>query len=327
MRGSSYHWKTLKDVDQKFLQTLELKQFEEVDRLIKEGANVNVWFGPGDSGLHYFNDIDVITKLITIGANVNNTNSYSETPLMHAISYYKNVEIVKVLLKHGANVWNTNRRRETALSMALRSSCFGTHGSEERIKTLLDFGACIKVTELRYSENVCKLLIKYSMIGEFIPRDLVLNSKPEYVAYFDKCKEEVNVMMAEKLKNSDSLLEIIKNWRCFMMNESFTKLLNEYEQTYPIYADVIFNRIHTPILERRDLLSQLDMVTVTAKMDEDEVSEYTEIVLNVDCKRHIMKFVNCPDLESFLRGTSEAVEAVDSKLASYEPNAKKLKIE
>lgn len=326
MRGSSCDWKTLKDVDQNFLQALELKQFEEVDRLIKEGANVNVWFGPGDSGLHYFNDLDVITKLITIGANVNSTNSYSETPLMHAVSYYKNVEIVKVLLKHGANGWSTNRRGETALSVALRSSCFVTraHGAEERIKTLLDFGACMKVTELRYSENICKLLIKYSMIGVLMPRDSVLNSRPEYVAYFDKCKEEVNVMKAEKFKNSDSLLEIIKNWRCFMLNESFTKLLNEYEQKYPIYADVIFNRIHTPILERRDLLLQLDMVTVTAKIDEDQVSEHSEIVLNMDCKRHIMKFVSSTDLESFLRGTSEAV---DSKLASYEPNAKKLKIE
>lgn len=326
MKGSSYDWKNLKSVDQKLLEALKLKQFAEVDRLIKEGADVNVSFGPGDSALHYFEDVDIIEKLLKNGANVNQNNSYSETPLMHAVSYYKHVEVVKVLLIHGANVNVSNRRRNTPLDMALRSSYFNRGDPEKTIKTFLEFGTRLTVKELCYPERISKLLIKFSMINEnvIVPTNVIQSSKPEYVVFVDECRAEVNLLDSCKFNNSLSLLDIIKNWRRWLPNLSIMKLLNDYEQTYPIYGDFICDRIHAVILERRKLLSQLDMMVVSAKRCEIEGSEYAE-VLDMDCKRHIMKFVSNKDVESFLSGTSETDDS--EKDLNDPPNAKRVKFE
>lgn len=319
MKGSSWDWKQLKFVDQKLLEALELKQFVEVDRLIKDGADVNVNFGPGDNALHYFNDVDIIEKLISCGASVNHSNSYRETPLMHAVCYYKDVEIVKLLLKHGAWSWYSKRHGETAMSMALRSSFFNRGLPEKVVKTLLEFGTQLEVTELPYPERIAQLLIKLSLISEnvILPRNVIANSKTEYVVYADECEAEVKSMDSVKFNGSSSLLDIVKNWRRWLQNESIMKLLNDHEQRYPIYGDVLFDRIHTPIMQRRNLLSKLDIVAVIAKS-----SEHSDTVLNMDCKRHIMKYVSNKDLESFLDGISE----VDDLKADFnEPNAKRVK--
>lgn len=322
MKGSSFDWKKLSYVDQKLLEAFEQKQFAEVDKLINDGANVNVYFGPGDSALHYFKDVEIIEKLLKCGACVNQTNSYRETPLMHAVSYYKHYDIVKLLLKHGASVSYSKRHGETALSMALHSSFFRQGYPEQIIKVLLEFGDYLKVTELCYPKPISELLIKLSLINRnvCVTRNVIVNSKSEYVEYADKCQAELDLMNSTKLNNSSSLLDIVKNWRQWLPDQTILKFLKDYEQQYPIYADVISDRIVANVSARCKLLSKLDELVVIA-----EGFELSRIVLNNDCKRYMMKFVSNKDLKSFIEGVT--TDADDEKKDLDAPDAKRFKIE
>lgn len=325
MKASKGDWKELTQINQQLLEALEQKQFVEVDRLIKEGAAVNVRFGPSrDSALHYFSDVEIIEKLLNCDAHVNALNSYQETPLMHAVSYYKDVAIVKALIRRGAQADATNRRGETVLSMAIRATCFrNSENLEKTLQTLLNIDCHLKVDELSYAERTSKLIIKFSRINDcwIIPNRIIQNSK--YATYADECQAELNLMDSQRLNDSFSLLNIVKNWRRWLPNPSIMKLLENYEEKYPIYADVIFDRIHAVLLERRKLLSRLDAVVVFAKICEEKQSENAEIILNVDCKRQIMKYVSNNDLEVFLSGISTKTVCLDDS----QPDAKRAKIE
>lgn len=324
MKASSGDWKDLKRIDQQLLEALKQKQFVEVDRLIEEGAAVNVRFGQSrDSALHYFKDVEIIEKLLDCGADVNASNFYQETPLMHAVSYYKDVAIVKALVRGGA--WTHVRKRgETVVSMALGATCLPRNGMPEKtLKALLEFGCHLQVDDLCYADGTSKLIIKLSMISNNIIMVGRAIQDSKYVAYAEACQSEVRLMNSKHYNGSSSLLNVVKNWQNWLPDLSIMKLLENYEETYHIYADVIFDRIHAVILDRRKLLCQLDVLVVSAEKCDGEQFENSQVILNMDCKRHIMKYVSNKDLKSFLSGVSTKTECTDDS----QPNAKRAKIE
>ena len=72
----------------------------------------------GETPLHYFvieNKIELVKKLIQIGANVNTTEMSGETPLLHSIKL-KYYEMALLLLDNGADVDIKNSNGETVLS-------------------------------------------------------------------------------------------------------------------------------------------------------------------------------------------------------------------
>ncbi len=112
-----------------------------VERLIRQGANVNVVDNRGITALHYAVnchniDIRIVRALIAAGADIDARTPNNGTPLMNAVSMpYGKPEIALELLRAGANVNVTDSEGETALWLAT------TDSSVSIVKALLDAGA------------------------------------------------------------------------------------------------------------------------------------------------------------------------------------------
>jgi ankyrin repeat protein len=89
---------------------------EDVERAIKDGADVNAADEDGSTALHYADvndDPDVLKALLDNGAGINAKNSDGNTPLMNAVRHDMPMHIV-YLLDGGADVAITNNAGKTA---------------------------------------------------------------------------------------------------------------------------------------------------------------------------------------------------------------------
>lgn len=119
---------------------------ENVVRLLKLGADINVQSSKGKTALHCAAKagfIKVIDVLIENGATIDATDNNGETPLVEAIrSTIKNTEkqqgAIEKLLLNGANPNFKNNRGITPLQIAKQKR---RTGSEEIIKLLINSGA------------------------------------------------------------------------------------------------------------------------------------------------------------------------------------------
>jgi uncharacterized protein len=105
--------------------------------------DVNQRTADGTSALHwavYHNDVDLIDRLLALGADVNARNDYGSTPLSES-AVVGNPVVVKRLLKAGANVESANADGQTALMIIARS------GNLDVAKLLLDHGANVNARE------------------------------------------------------------------------------------------------------------------------------------------------------------------------------------
>ena len=78
-----------------------------------------------------WNNLELVKHVIKVGADVNYTNSYSNTALIYA-SRNNYPEIVKYLIQNGADINHENFRGDTALSFASKN------GFKEIVKYLKD---------------------------------------------------------------------------------------------------------------------------------------------------------------------------------------------
>jgi uncharacterized protein len=97
----------------------------------------------GTSALHwavYYDDADMVDRLVAAGADVNARNDYGATPLSQA-AVVGNVRVIKRLLGAGADVEAANADGQTALMVLARSS------NVEAAKLLLKRGAKVDSRE------------------------------------------------------------------------------------------------------------------------------------------------------------------------------------
>lgn len=109
--------------------------FQEVQRLINEGADVNYQNSPLRNGTLHANqmvkkeDLEILKYLLDKRANVNMQNSEGSTPLKHAVVGNR-VESIKILLKYGADTEIKDRYGNKAID-------YITAESDTAIKRLL----------------------------------------------------------------------------------------------------------------------------------------------------------------------------------------------
>jgi ankyrin repeat protein len=109
----------------------------------KPGPDVNQRSSDGTTALHwaiYHNDVGLIDRLLTAGANPNARNDYGSTPLALA-AVVGNVPVIKKLLKAGADVESANEDGQTALMIVARTS------NVEAASVLVSYGAHVNARE------------------------------------------------------------------------------------------------------------------------------------------------------------------------------------
>jgi len=90
--------------------------------LLDHGADMDSIDNHGNTALMWATKkghLQVISSLVSYGANINQQNFSGETPLFLAIAFQNREDIVEYLLDNGANINSSNLRGETALHYAV----------------------------------------------------------------------------------------------------------------------------------------------------------------------------------------------------------------
>ncbi|OCA88358.1 hypothetical protein A8F94_10010 [Bacillus sp. FJAT-27225] len=121
------------ELDGQLLQAAESGDTETVERLIEEGANINVQNEQGQTPTMiatYNNDVDTARVLIEAGADVNKQDDMKNNPFLYA-GAEGYLDILRLTIDAGADPAITNRYGGTALIPA------SEHGYVEVVKELL----------------------------------------------------------------------------------------------------------------------------------------------------------------------------------------------
>lgn len=329
--GIKSDWEKLKEIDKKLLEAFEVKDFEKVDKLISKGANVNVRFGQiKDSALHFFDDIDIVTKLLDCGANVSASNRYHESALIYACKFRRHKDVINLLLSHGAYVNKQikfGRMKMIPLTVALEN--MNDDIDLEIIENLVYYGANVDfgkmftstpfITALTSSPELARKMIKYSLLrvwdkyrylrmGCEERRRLVANINWHHLPYFEECMAEILRLKEELFDSYHSLYDICRGGICFNMYiepyPSFQRLYKAgaFLSKYPIYGDALHRKFDFIRRKRLKLLIDLDGVRVTSKIQKNKNKKLKRLVpLHADCFRHVAQFLSNYDIECVLR--------------------------
>lgn len=327
--GNKSDWENLKEKDKLLLEALEVKDFEKVDKLIKSGANVNVRFGQiKDSALHFFDNIDIITKLANCGASVSASNRFQESPLIYACKLGRHRDIINFLMSNGAFVnKQTNFGRVKMIPLTLALEQMNDDIDLEIIENLLYYGANMDfgkmftktpfITALLRSPEMAKMMIKYSVLkiwdkyrflrmGCVERRQLISLNNSNFLPYLGECMDEVFLLKEELFNSWHSLYDICRGSINFhTYTEPYPSFLNSYKtdafkSKYPIYIDVVLKRVDFIRCKRSKLLTNLDDVQMTNKIKSNKECKRL-VALNSDCLRHVAQFLSNTDIERIVR--------------------------
>lgn len=152
----------MKDLEKKLFEACGKGNIEEVESLIKKGADVNVYYKNGNTVLmvpSYYGYTEIVQLLIKEGANVNASLYNGDTALIRACRK-NNIKIVKLLIDAGADV-NANCRFSTSIDYhdCCTALMFASeNGNIQIVKLLIDAGADVNddgrlVKNLYHYEN------------------------------------------------------------------------------------------------------------------------------------------------------------------------------
>ena len=107
-----------------FFRAVERKNFEEVQRLIDSGIDIDIRNDYEDTALIFAASsgrLEAVKFLLDRGANVNARNDWDHTPLLLAANN-GHTDIVSILLASGADVTAQDKDCDTALASAIRQN-------------------------------------------------------------------------------------------------------------------------------------------------------------------------------------------------------------
>lgn len=310
MRGTEADWQQLSEIDQKLCNALKCKQFDLVDKLISEGANINARFGNRiyDTPLHFFvYDFDIMQKLISCGASIHARNKYEETALRYSCIHESPASVTRLLLKSGVGnrVDRLKSGNHTALYKAIRKSKL------EHIIALLSYKASLNISVVKRTGTLTSFQLAIRKMPQFIMKYMALHGywlqdymkefpsdkRDEYVEFWENCTVEVKSMDSEKISETSTILEICRSLDLDENFEPTKQSLNsyktgDYQSRFPIYGDVIEERCNFYVQRRSELLNSLDDLHV---LDVDDSTE-----LNADCKRLVAEYMTNKELSDFV---------------------------
>lgn len=108
---------------------------EQVEMLLKYGADPNKKNKRGETPLHICNSPKKAELLISSGANLNTPDTHGCLPI-HRVAHYYNSRTLEVLIKYGANVNSVNRKN-------IKSPLYYTRDDDSQ-KVLIENGANLK---------------------------------------------------------------------------------------------------------------------------------------------------------------------------------------
>ncbi len=129
--------------EEQLLQLASAGDTQAALALVGSNTDVNQSQSDGTTALHwaiYYNDAELVNRLIERGADVQARNSYGATPLSEA-AIGGNTQIIKALLDAGAEADERGKDDQTALMIIARTP------NVEAAKVLVDAGADVNVTE------------------------------------------------------------------------------------------------------------------------------------------------------------------------------------
>jgi ankyrin repeat protein len=120
-----------------FFESIKKKDFEEVEFLVNNGADVNARDAFGDNPLLLASSIslDIVQLLVNKGANVNAKNNYEDKTPLHLASRLRHFDIVKFLVEKGADVNAKDIYKRTPLYIV------SGFGNVDIVKFLVEKGA------------------------------------------------------------------------------------------------------------------------------------------------------------------------------------------
>lgn len=141
---------------------------DEVERLLKMGANLNATDMNGFKALHWATvcgNLELVKKFIAQGADILATNQYNES-LLHLSAWCGHIELVKFLLEQGLDPNQVSGKNKTPISGAIE------FGYPEIVDLLIKSGAKTDSREV----PLPKLLCRYAREGNLEELAKWLNS-------------------------------------------------------------------------------------------------------------------------------------------------------
>lgn len=117
----SKHRFVLKQLDEDLLTAVIAGDKAKVEKLIKQGANVNIKNRNGSTPLQWgcsIKNLDIVKLLINNGAYIHNKDSFGLTPL-HEGAYSGYLEVVVFLIEKGADIHDKDKAGRTSLHWAV----------------------------------------------------------------------------------------------------------------------------------------------------------------------------------------------------------------
>jgi ankyrin repeat protein len=153
-------------LDEKLWDAVRYGELDEVQQIVKDGANVNVIETDGWTPLHEASnngDLETVRFLVNSGADVDCKDMYENTPL-HYNALCGHTEIVRFLVSKGADLDCKSKFGCTPLQFA---SCYG---HIDAAFVLMDHGANLSIEDtwgdtsidVAQSKDVATRLTKYS---------------------------------------------------------------------------------------------------------------------------------------------------------------------
>lgn len=332
--GNKSDWENLNEINKTLLKAFEIKDFDKADKLIQNGANVNVRFGEiKDSALHYFDSVDIVKKLIESGASVSASNRFYESPLTYACKLGRNPEIIKILLNNGAYVNKQIRfGKEKAIPLTLALATMNDEVDLEVIEELLYHGANVDygkmftsspfITSLSGPSELARLMIKYSVLkiwdkyrflrmGVVERRQLLLINNSKHLQYLEECIAEIDRMKEVMFNSWHSVYDICRGSIYFnTYTGPYSSFLDSYrteafKEKFPIYIDVMIRRVAFIREKRTKLLTSLDDIRIGSKCNKNIKKCKRLVGLNTDCLRHVARYLSNCDIERMVRAAAQ----------------------